>query len=228
MDEKLDMRRLKKTVILRLSLVYLIMGSVFFMTAGTFRYWEGWVYMTAIGIPMTLFVASMFKQDPKFLERRMKTKEKRPQQKRIVKIGGLPYLLAFILPGLDRRFGWSDVSVPLTMAGLILTLLGYLSTLHVFRTNSYASRVVEIENEQKVITTVPYARTRHPMYASVIVFYLCTPLALGSWWSVIPSLFIIPLLIARILDEEKELEDHLEGYREYMQKVRYRLIPGIW
>ena len=228
MNGKPDMQSLKKRVILRMALIGVIMGSVFFLTAGTTGYWEAWAYLITIGFPMILFVASMFKQDPKFLERRMKTTEKRPQQKRIVKIGGLPYLLVFVLPGLDKRFGWSDVSVPLTLAGLVLTLLGYLSTLHLFRTNSYAARVVEVENEQKVISTGPYARIRHPMYASVMVFYLCSPLALGSWWAMIPSLFIIPLLMIRILDEEKELAEHLEGYREYMRKVRYRLIPGIW
>lgn len=228
MNEKVDIKSLKKMVITRVFFVYFIMGLLFFLPAGTLKYWEGWVYMAVIAVPMIFFGVYMFKHNPKFLERRMRVKEKREKQKLIVKLGILPFLLAFILPGFDRRFGWSDISIPVTIAGLAMVLLGYLVTLYVFKTNSYASRVVEVEDEQKVITIGPYALVRHPMYSSTIIFYLFTPLALGSYWTVIPTLFIIPVLIVRIIDEEKELLDNLEGYREYMQKVKYRLIPGVW
>jgi len=228
LNEKVDIKSLKKMVITRVFFVYFIMGLLFFLPAGTLKYWEGWVYMAVIAVPMIFFGVYMFKHNPKFLERRMRVKEKREKQKLIVKLGILPFLLAFILPGFDRRFGWSDISIPVTIAGLAMVLLGYLVTLYVFKTNSYASRVVEVEDEQKVITIGPYALVRHPMYSSTIIFYLFTPLALGSYWTVIPTLFIIPVLIVRIIDEEKELLDNLEGYREYMQKVKYRLIPGVW
>ena len=228
MNENVYSQSLKKMVISRVFFVYFIMGLLFFLPAGTLTYWQGWVYMIAIAVPMTFFGVYMFKHNPKFLERRMRVKEKRKKQKLIVKLGILPFLLAFIVPGFDRRFGWSDVSVPATIAGLAMVLLGYLSTLYVFRTNSFASRIVEVEDEQKVITIGPYALVRHPMYSSMIIFYLFTPLALGSYWAIIPSFFIIPVLIARMIDEEKELVDKLEKYREYMQKVKYRLIPGVW
>lgn len=132
------------------------------------------------------------------------------------------------MPGFDKRFGWSDASVAASITGIILVLMGYLMILYVFITNSYASRVVEVEKEQKVISTGPYAVVRHPMYVGVIFLYGVTPLALGSYWAMIPSLLIIPSLYFRIIDEEKELLDNLAGYREYTLKTKYRLIPGIW
>ncbi len=227
-SEGVEIKSVKRLALIRVSVVFIIIGLMFFLPAGTLKYWQGWVYMIVIAIPMIFFGAYMFKHDPKLLERRMRIKEKREKQKLIVKLGILPFLLAFIVPGFDRRFGWSEVSLPITILGLALVLLSYLMTLYVFKTNSFASRVVEVEQEQKVITTGPYALVRHPMYSSMIIFYLFTPLALGSYWAVVPALFIIPVLVARIGDEEKELLDNLEGYREYSQKVKHRLIPGVW
>lgn len=228
MNEKVDLKSLKKILISRFFFIYIIMGLLFFLSAGTLKYWEGWVYMAVIAVPMVFFGAYMFKHNPKFLERRMRVNEKRKKQKLIQKLGIVPFVFAYLLPGLDRRLGWSDVSVPVTLAGLAIVLLGYLLTLHVFMTNAFASRVVEVEDEQKVITIGPYALVRHPMYSSVIIFYFFTPIALGSYWAVIPALLIIPFLIARIIDEEKELGNNLDGYREYMEEVKFRLIPGIW
>jgi protein-S-isoprenylcysteine O-methyltransferase Ste14 len=227
-SEGVEIKSVKRLALIRVSVVFIIIGLMFFLPAGTLKYWQGWVYMIVIAIPMIFFGVYMFKHDPKLLERRMRIKEKREKQKLIVKLGVLPFLLAFIVPGFDRRFGWSEVSLPVTILGLALVLLGYLMTLYVFKTNSFASRVVEVEKEQKVITTGPYALVRHPMYFSMIIFYLFTPLALGSYWAVVPALSIIPVLVARIGDEEKELLDNLEGYREYSQKVKHRLIPGVW
>lgn len=229
MNQEVGLKSLKRMVISRVFFVYLILGLIFFLPAGTLRYWEGWVYMVTIAVPMIFFGVYMFKHDPKFLERRMRIKEKRKEQKLIVKLGILPFLLAFIVPGFDRRFGWSDIPLSVTIIGIALVLLGYLMTLYVFLTNSFASRIVEVEKEQKVITTGPYKLIRHPMYFSLIIFYGATPLALGSYWALLPALLsIIPVLIFRIIDEEKELLNSLEGYREYTQKIKYRLIPGIW
>ena len=227
-NQKVDVARLRKLVIGRVSVIYVVMGLMFFLPAGTLRYWEAWAYLAVIAVPMIIFGLYMFKHDPKFIERRMRVKEKREKQKLIIKLGFIPFLLSFIVPGFDQRFGWSDVSMPLALAGLAMVLLGYLLTLYVFMTNSFASRIIEVDKEQKVISTGPYGRVRHPMYSSTILFYLFTPVALGSYWAVIPALFIIPVLIIRILDEEKELLDNLKGYREYLQKVRYRIFPGVW
>jgi protein-S-isoprenylcysteine O-methyltransferase Ste14 len=226
--QEVDLKALKRTVFVRFFLILLILGLVFFLSAGTIKYREAWAYIITISIPMIIFGIYMFKHNPKFLERRMKTAEKRKEQKLIQKVGALPFLLVYLLPGLDKRFCWSDLPVSIALIGLALVLLGYLMILYVFTTNSYASRVVEVEKEQRVITTGPYALVRHPMYFGVIFFYGVTPIALGSYWAMIPSLLIFPLLVFRIKDEEKELLENLPGYREYTQKVKYKLLPFIW
>lgn len=226
--EETEMKSLKKIVISRVLLLFIALGAMYFLTAGTLKYWEAWAYMITIFIPMIIFLGYMFRHDPKFLERRMRIKEKRKEQKLIVTLGTLPILLAFSLPGFDERFGWSDISLSVTIAGIALVLLSYLMILYVFKTNSYAARVVDVEKEQKVITSGPYALVRHPMYVGVIIMYIASPVALGSYWAVIPALFIIPVIVARIKDEEKELLESLEGYKEYTRKVKHRLLPGIW
>jgi protein-S-isoprenylcysteine O-methyltransferase Ste14 len=228
MPETTDTKSLRKTALSRVSIIYLIMGLIFFLPAGTIKYWQAWSYLVTIAVPMIIFGLYMFKHDPKFIERRMRTKEKREKQRLILKLGFIPFLLAFILPGFDIRFGWSGLSPYISLAGLGGVLAGYLLCLKVFLTNSFASRVVDVEKEQKVITTGPYAYVRHPMYSAMIIFYLFTPLALGSAWAVVPALFIVPVLVVRLKDEEKELLENLAGYREYAEKVRHRLVPGVW
>lgn len=226
--EKTDMKKLKKTTITRAMMAYLVMGLIFFLTAGTIRYWEAWAYMGTILIPMSLFGVYLFRHDPKLLERRLRTREKRKEQKLIIKLGILPFIAIYILPGLDRRWEWSEIDLPLKVAGLVLVLLGYLMLLYVLKVNSYASRVVDVEEEQQVISTGPYGLVRHPMYTAVIIFYGATPLILGSLWAFIPALLILPVLVFRILDEEKELSQNLVGYQKYAEQIRWRLIPGIW
>jgi protein-S-isoprenylcysteine O-methyltransferase Ste14 len=227
-SEGIDIKSLKRKAIFLVSLIYLILGLAFFLSAWTIKYWQGWAYILTIAIPMSIFGVYMFKHDPKLLERRLRTKEKRKEQKLIQKLGLVPVLLTFVLPGFDVRFGWSKAPVLVSIIGLALVLFGYLLTLYVFKINSFAARVVDVEKEQKVITTGPYALVRHPMYFALIFFYGASPLALGSYWALILALFIFPILIFRIKDEEKELLENLGGYRDYTQKVRYRLIPGIW
>lgn len=225
---KIDIKSLKRRAIFIVSLVFLVLGLVFFLSAWTIKYWQGWAYIFTIAIPMSIFVVYMFKHDPKMLERRLRTKEKREKQKLIQTLGLVPVLLTFVLPGFDVRFGWSAVPTYVCIIGLAVVLLSYLMILYVFITNSYASRVVDVEKEQKIITTGPYALVRHPMYFGLIFLYGATPLALGSYWGLILGLLIIPILVIRIKDEEKELLENLGGYREYRQKVKYHLIPRIW
>lgn len=133
-----------------------------------------------------------------------------------------------MIPGFDKYYGWSDVPLYLIVVSDIFFLIGYLIVIRVFRENSYSSRVVEVESGQKVIKTGPYAVVRHPMYSGQLLMYGFTPLALGSWWALIGSGLIYILIFFRIRSEGKFLIDNLEGYKEYIQKVRYRLIPGIW
>ena len=219
---------LKAKIYVRLALVVPALFVLFFLPAGTFDYWEAWVYSAILVIPMLFVISYLFRHEPELVERRMRMREKRARQKTIVMAAYPIFLLAFILPGLDRRFEWSTVPVGVVIASDLLVLLGYSLVFLVFRENPYASRIVEVEAVQKVITSGPYALVRHPMYTGSIVMYTFSPLALGSWWAVIPALAIIPILVARLLNEEKVLAQELEGYRDYMQKTKHRLIPGVW
>ena len=158
----------------------------------------------------------------------MQMREREEPQKRIVMFSLLFFLVAYMLPGFDRRWEWSDVPPPVVIASDLLVMLGYGIIFLVLRENQYASRIVQVEQGQKVISTGPYAFVRHPMYLGAILMYLASPLALGSYWALLPAVLIIPILVARIVNEEKLLQGELTGYREYSQVTRYRLLPGIW
>ena len=219
---------LARKVYVRIALILPVLWAIFFIPAGTLAYWEAWLYLAVILIPFAVVVRYFLKKNPEFLERRMQTREREPAQRQLIGLSLLWFILAFILPGLDRRFGWSDVSVPVVLAADLLVLLGYGIIVLVFRENQYASRTVQVEQGQQVITTGPYALVRHPMYVGTMVMYLASPLALGSYWALIPALLIIPILVIRIVNEEKVLVRDLPGYPEYRQATRYRLLPGIW
>jgi protein-S-isoprenylcysteine O-methyltransferase Ste14 len=173
-------------------------------------------------------MAYLFKNDPALLERRMRTKEKETAQRRIIGIAIIYFLVAFMLPGFDIRFGWSNVPPIVSILADLLVLAGYLTFVWVLMVNSYLSRVVEVDAGQKVVTTGPYAIVRHPMYAGISLLYIASPVALGSFWALIPALLIVPILMARIRNEEEVLRRELPGYVEYTQKVKYRLLPGVW
>ena len=227
-NNQLPQGRLTKMVSVRLLVFVPLLLAMFFLPAGTFAYWEAWVYLTVLLIPMVLVLIYLLRNDPELLERRMRMREKESEQKLIIKISYLYFLPVFLLPGFDKRFGWSNVPVVVVIVADVLVLLGYRMFFLTLRENRYASRIIEVEQEQKVISSGPYAIVRHPMYVGVSLMYIFTPLALGSYWAAIPSLLIIPLLVARIRNEESVLGRELKGYKEYMQKTKYRLIPGIW
>jgi protein-S-isoprenylcysteine O-methyltransferase Ste14 len=206
----------------------IVMLIVLFLPAGTFNYWEGWVYFFSLMIPMAFIFNYLIRNDPKLLERRMKFREREKEQNLIITISYPVISLAFILPGLDHRFGWSHVPSIVIILALICFWVGYGLFFIVLKENSYASRVIEVTESQKVISTGIYGIVRHPMYLSVLIIYLFSPLALGSYWAVIPALFMIPVLVARIKNEEKVLARDLQEYEEYMQKVKYHLLPKGW
>ncbi len=205
-----------------------VLGLLTLLPAGTFSYWQFYVYCGLLIVPMLAVLFYFLKNDPKFLERRAKAREKEKEQNQIAILSTLIFLAGFIIPGLDHRFGWSSVPLSVTILAAFSILLGYLLIFLVFRQNSYASRIIEVDEEQKVISTGLYGIVRHPMYVGVLIMFLPTPLALGSYWGLLPFALLPLSLALRILNEEKVLKENLKGYKEYCKKNRYRLIPFIW
>jgi protein-S-isoprenylcysteine O-methyltransferase Ste14 len=177
---------------------------------------------------MMLTMAYLMVRDPELLERRLRTGEKDPAQRRVVALAGVLLLTMVLIPGFDRRFAWSFVPVYVVVIAHVLVLVGYGLFLRVLRENRSASRTVGVEVGQRVVASGPYAVVRHPMYAAITVMSLATPLALGSWWAGIPALLLVAVLAERIRHEERLLANELAGYREYMRTTSYRLIPGVW
>ncbi len=205
-----------------------VVGAMLFLPAGTFDYWQAWLYLAILFIPVAFVGLYFLKSDPAFLERRFKTKEKEAKQKAIVKITALLFLIGFLIPGLDRRFGWSSVPFEVAVGANLLVFIGYIIVFLAFKENSYAARTVEVEKGQKVISTGPYSVVRHPMYVGFLLLYTATPIALGSYWALPLFLLTIPAIIFRILNEEELLRRKLPGYGAYCRKTRYRLLPYAW
>jgi protein-S-isoprenylcysteine O-methyltransferase Ste14 len=223
-----EKKTLMTKIILRFSFFIILMGLLILLPAGTFNYWQVYLYLAVIVFPMMFVLSFFLKNDPRFIERRIRTKEKEKQQKFIQITFSFFFFSGYIVSGLDKRFGWSDIPSDIVILADIVILLGYLMVYFVFKQNRYASRVVEVEQDQKVVSTGLYALVRHPMYLGVLIMYIPTPIALGSYWGLIPIATIPLALVLRILNEEKVLHKELPGYNEYCQRTRYRLIPFIW
>lgn len=206
----------------------IIMPLLFRLISGTWKYWQGWVFLVLVFVPVMWVLLYFYKHDPSLLERRMRYKEQIKEQARVSVLAGIVVMMAIFLPGLDIRYGWSHVPFWLVIFSEVMVLLGFLIFIQVMRTNAYLSRVVEVTSEQRVVSTGLYGLIRHPMYTGVILMSVFTSLALGSYWFVILGALVIPVIVIRLLGEEKYLSKELPGYVEYMGKVRYRLIPGIW
>lgn len=228
MSEKTGKTKSAINAILRIVVGIPIIGALFFLPAGTLNYWQAWVWLATLFIPMGISLVYLVRMDPALLERRTRTNEMRPEQRRIIMASTVYLLVIFILPGFDVRYGWSNVPAWLCLAADGVVLASYLLYLLVLKINTFASRIVEVEEGQQVITSGPYALVRHPMYLAMILMMTASPLALGSYWAMIPSILFILLLAARAKNEEELLQKELKGYNEYMQKTRYRLFPGIW
>ena len=208
--------------------VMLIMGATLFIPAGTLDFWEGWLFFSALFIPMFFVFIYMIRHERQLLEKRLNIKERREEQKFIQLFNTFLFFLCMVIAGLDRRYGWSYVPFWLVIASDMMMLIGYYFFIKTMLHNEYASRVIEVQKGQKIIDTGPYAVVRHPMYAAGILMYMFIPVALGSFWAMIPLLLIPVMLVFRLLDEEKALIKGLKGYKQYMKKVKYRLIPWIW
>jgi len=225
---KNDTKSLRINAFFKILSLPVVFGIIFFLPAGTFDYWQGWTYMAVIGIPAIFVISYFIKHDPELMRRRLQFKEKEDVQSRLVKFGSIFYLFIYLVPGFDKRYIWSSVPDWLVIVSDVMVFFGYMVCFVVFRQNSYASRIVEVEEGQKVISTGLYSIVRHPMYVGVTIMFLFTPLALASYWAFFPATVIPVILIIRILNEEKVLRKDLIGYIDYCNKTKYRLIPYIW
>ena len=206
------------------------LGVLLFLPAWTLAYWQAWVFIVVFMISVNVIGLYLSLKDPALLERRKKVGpgEQSTTQKIIMFLAIITSLALLVFCAFDHRFAWSPVPSSVSVLGDVLVALGLLIDLFVFRENSYGGSTIEIVEDQKVISTGLYARVRHPMYVGVLVMIIGIPLALGSWWGLAILALTIPVLVVRILDEEKLLSNDLPGYREYAQKVRYRLVPYLW
>ena len=206
-------------------------GLIFFGIAGTFRYWQGWIYLLLFVGLSALITVDLMRRDPALLERRMKggpTAETRPAQRVIMLGASLGYIGMLVIPALDARYGWSSVPVWLVIGGDVLFVVGFLLVGFVYRVNTFTSATIEVHEGQLVISTGPYGIVRHPMYASALMYLIGTPLGLGSYWGYLGLAVMAPFLVWRLLDEERLLATELAGYAQYQERVRRRLVPGIW
>lgn len=206
----------------------LIVALLIFLPAGSFSYINGWIFIAALFIPMLLAGAVMAVRNPALLRSRLDAKEEQKEQNLVVKLSGLMFLAGFIVAGLNFRFGWHRLPDAVVIAATALFLIAYALYAEVTRENTYLSRTIEIQENQKVIDTGLYGIVRHPMYSATLLLFLAMPLILGSVHSFIIFLAYPFIIASRIKHEEKFLEKELEGYKEYKQKVKYRLIPLVW
>lgn len=205
-----------------------LVGLLLFLPAGTLNWFSGWLFMAILFVPMFGAGIVMMIKNPALLASRLDAKEGRKEQSIVVKLSGLMFLCGFIVAGLGVRFEWYTLPMPLCIIGAVLFIVAYLLYAEVLRENTYLSRTIEVQEGQKVIDTGLYGIVRHPMYSATLLLFLSMPIVLGSVWSFLIFMVYPFIIAARLKDEEKFLEEELEGYREYKKKVKYRLIPFIW
>lgn len=206
----------------------LLAGVLVFLPAGTMAFFGGWLFMCVLFVPVLFMGVVLFVKAPALLEKRLNMKEKEKTQKGVVSVSGVLLLAGFIIAGLDFRFSWTAVPFPVQIAAAVLLLAAYGLYAEVMRENAYLSRIVEVQDGQKVIDTGLYGIVRHPMYSATVVLFLSIPLVLGSWIALVPLLVYPGLMVVRILNEEKVLEEGLEGYADYKKRVKWRMIPFVW
>lgn len=207
---------------------FVLVGLLIFLPAGTIFFFNGWLFMAVLFVPMFLAGVVMMFKNPALLKSRLQAKEKQQKQSLVIKLSGLMFLAGFVVAGLDYRFGWLPLPKGVVIGAVVAFLAAYILYAEVLRENTYLSRTIEVQENQKVIDTGLYGIVRHPMYSATVLLFLAMPLVLGSLYSFL-IFTVYPFIIAkRIQGEEAFLEKELDGYREYKQKVKYRLIPYIW
>ncbi len=205
-----------------------VVGVLLFLPAGTLDYWQGWLFVGVLFVPMFVAGIVLMFRKPELLRKRLEAKEEEQEQKWVVALSGVLFIAMFVVAGLNRRYMWWMLPDWAVYAATGLFLVGYLLYAEVLKENVWLSRTIEVQEHQKVVDTGLYGIVRHPMYAATLLLFLSMPLVLGSLWSFAIMLFYIPIISKRIRNEEKVLEEGLEGYREYKQCVRYKVIPFVW
>ena len=223
MDSKLFIRAVS-----RFFAGLLIVGLLLFLPAGTLRYPQAWILIGILFVPMFTAGLIMMKKNPELLKKRLNVREKETEQKEVILFSGLMFLASFILAGFSFRFGWLMLPFPASIIAVIVFLAAYALYAEVLRENTYLSRTIEVQEDQKVIDTGLYGIVRHPMYMATTILFLAMPLVLASPLSFILMLGYIPVIAKRISNEEDVLEKGLEGYQDYKKKVRYKMIPFLW
>jgi protein-S-isoprenylcysteine O-methyltransferase Ste14 len=214
-----------------LAAVALVMGALIFGAAGDLWFWRAWVFLAVFTGASALITQYLIGNDPALLERRVKggpTQETEPTQRLIMVLMSVGFVALIVVPALDRRFGWSQAPPIVAVAGDVMIAVGFFVVFLVFRQNSFTSSTISVGEGQTLVSTGPYAIVRHPMYAGALVYLIGIPLALGSYWGLAVLALMSPILIWRLVDEERVLEQRLPGYSDYKRKVHYRLIPGLY
>ncbi|MDP2944139.1 MAG: isoprenylcysteine carboxylmethyltransferase family protein [bacterium] len=225
------MKNLNKKAFGGLLRFLIVLAALLFFPAGTFHYWQAWIFLAVFSMSVLAITIYLMKTDLKLLERRINAgpgAEKEKSQKIIQSFASLAFIMVIVFSSIDHRLSWSALPPDVSVAGDILVALGLLIIFFVFRENTFTSAIIEVDAGQKVISAGPYALIRHPMYTGALVMLLGIPLALGSWWGLFTIIPITLVIVWRLLDEEKFLANNLLGYSEYQKKVRYRLLPFIW
>ncbi len=208
-----------------------VLGVALFVPAGTVAYWQAWAFLAVFAAATAAITADLARRDPALLERRVKAgpvAEKSRVQQAIQSVASLAFLATFVIAGLDHRAGSSRVPNAVSIAGDVLVALGLWIVFRVFRANTFTSAIIDVEREQQLVSTGPYAHVRHPMYAGALLMMAVTPLALGSWWALPAVAALAAAIVVRLVDEERVLAARLAGYADYRGRVRYRLVPRVW
>jgi protein-S-isoprenylcysteine O-methyltransferase Ste14 len=203
-------------------------GAMLFLPAWTWSYFGAWLFIGVLFVPVLIMGAVLYVRAPALLEKRLKNREREGAQRGVVALSGIMFIATFIISSLDFRFGWSDAPSWVMILGAVLFLLGYAMFAEVTRENAYLSRTVEVDEGQQVVSTGLYGVVRHPMYAATLLMFLPLPLILGSFWGLCAFALYPVILVIRIRNEESVLREQLDGYADYLTKVKYRLIPFIW
>ena len=221
-------RSLLKEALIKVVSGIILLGLLLFIPAGTLKWDNGWLFMAVLFIPMTIAGIVMYKKAPDLLRSRLNAKEKEKDQKSVIGLSALMFIAVFVVAGLDYRFGWTEASGLRVTMGVIIFLLAYMMFGEVLRENAWLSRTIEVQEDQQVVDSGLYGIVRHPMYTATVFLFLSMPLILDSMPAFVIMWVYIPIIVKRIKNEEEVLERELKGYKEYKEKIRYRLMPFIW